>query len=169
MVTNYLLDVEYDGSGFYGWQIQPQRRTVQGVLRDFLSHFCGPAVRVTGAGRTDRGVHARHMPVTFCCDTSVPTRNLLRIMHDRFPPDLRALSLEEVEADFHARHSARRRSYEYLLGTEESVFSGRYRWNLDRLPEPERLYSLPFRDRRLFMGLLHLMTLLWLKVQQHIL
>ena len=108
--SNILLDLEYDGTAFYGWQQQADRRTVQGVLLDHLNYLFGDSVVLTGAGRTDRGVHALHMPASFVCDGIVPPERLTRALRAHLPDDLHLLGPRELPEDFNARFSAQRRS-----------------------------------------------------------
>src|SRR5438552_18032744 len=104
MRTLRLL-VAYDGTRFHGWQVQPGVRTVQGVLEQALSRVLDePGVRLTGAGRTDQGVHARGQVASFTTESSLPARALPPLLGRRLPPDVRVRRAAEVPAGFHARH-----------------------------------------------------------------
>ncbi len=110
------IDLAYDGGDFSGWQVQPGRRTVQGVLEQTLSRLQGGrAVRVRGAGRTDAGVHARGQVAD--TDLGVPhsDADLLHALRSMLPPDLRPLRLATVSPTFHARHDAASKTYSYTL------------------------------------------------------
>lgn len=109
------LGIEYDGSRFLGWQTQPGGGTVQDALEPALSTIAGTEISVTCAGRTDRGVHARGQVVHF--DTSVvrPGSAWVRGVNALLPASVAVLWSAEVPAEFHARYSARSRTYRYLL------------------------------------------------------
>jgi tRNA pseudouridine38-40 synthase len=109
------LDVSYDGSDFAGWAVQPGQRTVQGVLEAALRTVLRqPAVPLTVAGRTDAGVHAAGQ-VAHCDIAELPS-DLVRRLARVLPADLRVRAASEVPAEFDARFSALRRSYEYRIG-----------------------------------------------------
>ena len=105
----------YDGTDFHGWQIQPNRSTVQGVLKDALAEIEGVPVDVQGAGRTDAGVHALGQVASFALANPIPTGNLLRAMNRLLPEAVRVVSLEQASREFHARHSASGKLYEYRV------------------------------------------------------
>ena len=104
--------LEYDGTGFAGWQRQTGRRTVEGELRRALRELCGSEVHVTAAGRTDAGAHALGQVVNFRLDR-IPVGRLAGALNSLLPEDVSALSAEVVDESFHARYSARRRRYRY--------------------------------------------------------
>jgi len=134
--TNWKLTLAYDGSGFHGWQIQPGLTTVQGTLADCLFRLTGEQVLPQGSGRTDAGVHALAQVVTFRLSAPVPAANLHRALNRILPASIRVLSCEEVPYSFHARHSARSKTYEYR------IFERRIR-RAPGLPAEERICS-PF-------------------------
>ena len=111
----WKLTLTYNGSQFHGWQVQPGLVTVQGVLAQALTRLTGEVVLPQGAGRTDAGVHALAQVASFSLQAPLPAQNLLRALNRVFPNGLRALVAEEVSESFHARHSARRKVYEYRL------------------------------------------------------
>lgn len=121
--------LHYDGGGFYGWQVQPGLRTVQSELEAALSRLADRPVRVTAAGRTDRGVHATGqvaaaaMPGTWTPETARRSLNAI------LPDDIWVASATWVPAAFHARYDAVARSYRYRVGTAEASASPfRRRW-----------------------------------------
>lgn len=126
-VSRFAACVEYDGSGFSGWQRQKHEvRTVQGVVETALSKVADHKVPIVTAGRTDTGVHASHQIVHF---DSVSTRSLFSWCRgaNRFlPHDVRLRWVEEVAPDFHARFSAQSRSYRFVI-YNNSVASALYR------------------------------------------
>jgi tRNA pseudouridine38-40 synthase len=113
--TNWKLTLAYDGSGFHGWQVQPGLRTVQGTLADCIERLTGERTLPQGSGRTDAGVHALAQVVTFPLTAPVPASNLQRALNRILPAGIRVLSCEEVPCNFHARHSARSKTYEYRI------------------------------------------------------
>ena len=109
------LLIAYDGTAFYGAQVQPGRRTVGGELAAALARIAGTAVPVTFAGRTDRGVHAAGQVAH--CDLATPLvdERLLRALNAVLPGDVAVLRLRTTHADFHARYDARWREYRYQV------------------------------------------------------
>jgi tRNA pseudouridine38-40 synthase len=128
MARNFKLVLAYDGTDFNGWQIQPDRPTIQGLLADTIFRVTGERVLPQGSGRTDAGVHALGQVASFALDCSIAAENLLRALNDKLPTAIRCLEVEEVAKDFHARHSTRAKSYEYRLfrGAICSPFLARY-------------------------------------------
>lgn len=111
----WKLVLAYDGADFAGWQVQPGRNTVQGALRDAIAKITGEDVLPQGSGRTDAGVHALGQVASFHLASPVPEANLARALNRRLPPSIRVLSAEIVGDGFHARHSARHKTYEYRI------------------------------------------------------
>ena len=128
MSRNFKLIVAYDGADFNGWQIQPDRPTIQGSLADVIFRITGERVLPQGSGRTDAGVHALGQVASFALESPIPSQNLLLALNDKLPSGIRCLGIEEVAENFHARHSARAKTYEYRLfrGTICSPFLTRY-------------------------------------------
>lgn len=117
-MRNLKLTLAYDGSCFAGWQRQPKpQRTVQGELEDKLAIICAGPVTVHGAGRTDAGVHALAMVANFHCPINIPCQGLQKGLNSLLGADLRVLAVEEVADHFHARISARQKSYCYHFST----------------------------------------------------
>jgi tRNA pseudouridine38-40 synthase len=105
----------YDGTPYNGWQIQPSLPTVQGTLAQAIHRITGETVLPQGSGRTDTGVHALAQVATFSLTVPIPAANLHRALNRALPPSIRVLSVEPVPEDFHARHNARRKTYEYRI------------------------------------------------------
>lgn len=114
-MRNLKITLSYDGSEFSGWQVQPGRRTVQGVLRDALSKLAGENHLPQGSGRTDAGVHALAQVATWATESRIPTANLGGALNDLLPSSVRVLAVEEAPADFHARASAKAKTYRYRV------------------------------------------------------
>src|SRR5579883_1493495 len=115
LVRNFKAIVAYDGSEFAGWQVQPDRKTIQGELSNALLELTGETVLPQGSGRTDAGVHALAQVVSFVLQAPIPSPNLWRALNHRLPSSIRVMSLDEVSSDFHARHSAREKTYRYRI------------------------------------------------------
>lgn len=109
------LTLCYDGTDFHGWQIQPEIPTIQGTLEQVLSGIEGSPVHITGSGRTDAGVHALAQVAAFSFNNPIPPGNLRRAINRLLPSDIRILSAEEVAPDFHPRHHALAKTYEYRI------------------------------------------------------
>ena len=127
--VNYKIVIEYDGTNFNGWQLQPVERTVQGVLEGALQPLAeGRRVTVHGAGRTDSGVHARGQVANFKLLTNIEPEQLLAAINGRLPDDVQVRSLMPVEDTFHARFSAKSRHYSYRLTGEKVILGRQYCW-----------------------------------------
>jgi tRNA pseudouridine38-40 synthase len=120
--------LEYDGSDFSGWQIQPNRRTVQDELEKAVLRITGEKLRVTGAGRTDAGVHAAGQAASFRITKGLPAPVMLNALNAVLPEDVRILSLQEKEPCFDARRDALSRTYRYVIATRPRAIGRRYAW-----------------------------------------
>jgi tRNA pseudouridine38-40 synthase len=109
------LLIEFDGTSFCGWQVQPVDRTVQGELQKALGALLGEPVEVAGSSRTDSGVHAREYPVSFETSTRIPAANIASALNRFLPEDIRALSSREMSEGFHARYDSRGKTYSYRI------------------------------------------------------
>jgi tRNA pseudouridine38-40 synthase len=127
------LTVHYDGSAFHGWQLQPEQRTVQGVLEETLSRLANHPCGVLGSGRTDTGVHAAGQVASVDLPSSWTPKKLLRALNATLPDDVWIESVEPVSADFHPRYDAVARTYLYQVGVSPwaaSPFHRRWCWPL---------------------------------------
>jgi tRNA pseudouridine38-40 synthase len=109
------LTIEYDGTGYHGWQVQPGARTVQGVIEGKLAQITGERVSLIASGRTDSGVHALGQVANFKTRSSLDARSFLRALNSLLPEDIRVKDVEEVDEAFHARFSAKGKVYEYRI------------------------------------------------------
>jgi len=114
-VRHFKLNLEYDGTDFAGFQWQHEVRTVQGELEAAILRRTDSAVRITGAGRTDAGVHALGQVVSFGVDTSIPTDRIALALNGVLPSDIAITEAVEVSPEFSARFSASSRVYAYLI------------------------------------------------------
>ncbi len=112
---NIKLTLEYDGTAYHGWQIQPGLPTVQGSIEEVLRHITREDIRVIGAGRTDAGVHARGQVAHFHTISRLSIQTFQRALNALLPPDIAVLETIEVDPIFHARYDAIRRTYCYTI------------------------------------------------------
>jgi tRNA pseudouridine38-40 synthase len=123
------LVIEYDGTDFAGWQRQAGQRTVQGCLEDAFAAMVGAPVRITGAGRTDAGVHAEGQVASAKVEAGIPAAGFLRGLNAHLPPDIAVRELADVPETFDARRSARGKVYRYLIWTHVVRSPHRARWS----------------------------------------
>jgi tRNA pseudouridine38-40 synthase len=127
-MRNLKLTLAYDGTEFHGWQIQPHLRTIQGELQQVLEKLFNHEVNVTGSGRTDAGVHAHGQVANVETIRTMDTDAVLRGLNALLPGEIRVMLVEEVRPEFHARRSARSKTYEYHVWRNPIVspFHARY-------------------------------------------
>ena len=126
----YILCLSYDGSAFCGWQIQPSSPSVQQCLEEALAKLCGGPVAVTGAGRTDTGVHAADYVCHFDLTGSLPfgASDFCYKLNAILPRSIAVRSVLPAAGDFHARFSAVQRSYTYFIHRKKDPFVAAYSW-----------------------------------------
>jgi len=129
------LTLAYDGTRFVGWQRQGEGESIQGLLEDALARFEGAPVTAQGAGRTDAGVHALGQVASVRVTFAHAAATLVRALNAHLPPEIRVLTVEDVPDDFHARFSARSKTYRYVVRNTpvSNPFERDYSWHL---PEP---------------------------------
>jgi tRNA pseudouridine38-40 synthase len=135
------LTLEYDGTGFRGWAAQPGERTVEGVVRDALSAVFPRWEALVVAGRTDTGVHALGNVVSVGAEGGPPADRAASALNAVLPDDVSVVAAEQAADDFHARHSAKSRSYRYRIWRRRtpSPFEQRRSWWLPRPIDEDRL------------------------------
>ncbi|MGA8530456.1 MAG: tRNA pseudouridine(38-40) synthase TruA [Acidobacteriaceae bacterium] len=140
---NWKLTLAYDGTDFFGWQVQPDRVTVQGTLADTIERVTGERVLPQGSGRTDAGVHARGQVASFSLEAPIPAENLLRALNRKLPESVRVLSAEPAPPEFHARHAARAKTYEYRIDRAEICppWRARFAWALNWPLDLSRMHA----------------------------
>ena len=133
-MANYKLVIEYDGTNYNGFQIQPNGITVQGLLEEALSRIAKTEVKIIAAGRTDAGVHAFNQVVNFNANLTVPVERMAVALNSLLPKDIRVRGCEIVPDSFHARYDAVEKTYLYRIrhGQIESAFEYKYCWWLKR-------------------------------------
>lgn len=131
-MQNLKLTLAYDGTNYSGWQIQPDRPTVQGRLQEAIFRLTGEQVSVNCAGRTDAGVHALGQVVNFRTEARLPEERWLLGLQHFLPDDIAVREITPVPADFHATISAKRKSYRYVIYTSRlrDVFTRKYAWRI---------------------------------------
>jgi tRNA pseudouridine38-40 synthase len=126
------LTIQYDGTDYSGWQIQDKDSTVQGAVEKAATVIAGERIRVTGASRTDAGVHAVEQVSSFKTRSTLETNVFKRALNGNLPEDIRIIEVTECREDFHPRYSARSKVYSYLIthSAYYSVFLKRYSWQV---------------------------------------
>lgn len=137
----YFIQLSYDGTGYHGWQVQPNGVSVQEVLQKALSTLLRQPTEVTGAGRTDAGVHASMMVAHFdwpadhegegCEEMPLDCTQLTYKLNRLLPPDVAVQAVRPVGPEMHARFSATRRTYHYYIHTRKNPFLRGYSWQVN--------------------------------------
>ena len=115
MKKRIKLVVAYDGTAYHGWQVQPNAVTIEGILNEKLTELLGEKITVTGASRTDAGVHSLGNVAVFDTTTRIPADKISYALNQRLPEDIVAQESAEVAADFHPRFCDSRKTYEYRI------------------------------------------------------
>lgn len=131
---NIRLLLEYDGTGYHGWQRQADAATIQQTLEEALERLTGEKVALIGSGRTDAGVHARGQVANFRTHSVIPFRAFHQGLNSLLPKDIAVLEAAEAEPSFHARKSAQAKTYEYRILNRDnpSPLNRHYAWWIDR-------------------------------------
>jgi tRNA pseudouridine38-40 synthase len=130
-MRNLKITLAYDGTEFSGWQVQPGLETIQGTLASAIGRLTGEKVLPQGSGRTDAGVHALAQVASFATESAIPVENWQKALNDILPTSIRVLGVTEAAAEFHARKSARGKTYRYRMyrGAVCPPFLARYVWH----------------------------------------
>ena len=135
-MQRYFIYLAYDGTNYHGWQIQPNGDSVQQQLMNALKTLLRrEVVEVTGAGRTDTGVHAKLMVAHFDHDEPIDCSQLADKLNRLLPSDISVFKVAPVDVELHARFSAKSRRYEYYVTTAKSPFLRQYRYRLHKAPD----------------------------------
>ncbi|MBI4847132.1 MAG: tRNA pseudouridine(38-40) synthase TruA [Nitrospirae bacterium] len=131
-MTHIKLTLQFDGSGYSGWQVQEKDRTIQGVLEDALSSITKEEISITGCSRTDAGVHALEFVTSFKTNSTMRPDEFLRAVNSNIPQDIRVVDAEECDENFHPRYDAKSKLYSYIISNAvpQNVFLNRYAWQL---------------------------------------
>ena len=129
-MRNIRLRLAYDGTGYVGWQVQPNGPSVQSGLETAIEQLTGTATRVTAAGRTDSGVHAVGQVANFATDSDIPCSNIRSGLQHFLPDDIVVVEADEVAGDFHSTHAALGKWYRYVIhnARPRHPFLDRYAW-----------------------------------------
>ena len=120
-MDRYKIEIEYDGTPFVGWQYQKNGLSIQKVLQDAIFSFSKEKVIITGAGRTDSGVHALAQIAHFDLKKKIPKKNLLPAINQNIKnKSVTVLKINKVKKNFHARYEAQKRTYIYLITNRQS-------------------------------------------------
>ena len=140
-MRNFKLTIQYDGTNYHGFQIQPVAVTIQKVLETCISSITGEDIHVNGCSRTDAGVHAVMYVCSFNTEFPIPPERLPIVLNNKLPNDIIALDCVEVPMGFHARFDTSCKTYRYCINTDENphVFSRNYEWQLKKSLEIDRM------------------------------
>jgi len=136
MYKNILLEVEYLGTNYFGFQLQDKigkrEITVQGVIERAIRKLFKKKIRIAYASRTDRGVHAKGQVVNFKVDTAIPLKSIKNALNAFLPDDVRVKKVKIASADFHSRFKAKSKIYRYIIlnKTEPTVFLSDFSWHI---------------------------------------
>jgi len=114
-LRNILLILQYDGSQFCGYEIQPEKRTVRGEIEKALHKILKKKIKITSSSRTDSGVHAVSNTINFKTQSRIPISSVPKALNSVLPQDLRVVKAEEVRPEFNARFDVKSKEYEYLI------------------------------------------------------
>jgi len=131
-MRNISLIVSYDGTAYHGWQYQPNLITIERVVREAIEKILNHKIKIYAGARTDTGVHAQGQVVNFFTEKGIEPGSLARGLNSLLPVDIRVKDAFEVGPDFHARYSAKSKTYVYCIlnATYNSPFYARYVWHI---------------------------------------
>ncbi len=139
-MSRYLLQIEYDGTLYHGWQIQQNVRTIQEEIERALTQLTQQQIRITGSGRTDAGVHAYKQMAHFDEEKrQFGIEVYIRGLNSYLPDDIIIKNCHEVPPDFHARFDARKRYYQYQISLDSLAIGRQYSWQVFREIDGEKL------------------------------
>ena len=135
-----LLTISYDGTDFCGYQVQPNKRTVESELNDAIYKITGERVKSIASGRTDSGVHALGQMVHFDTSSAIPPKNFKSALNSVLPSDIRVTNSKKVNEEFNARYSAKEKTYVYsLYYGDENPIKSRYKTYLKITPDVNKM------------------------------
>lgn len=129
-MINIALTIEYDGTDFFGWQIQPDKRTVQEEIERTLSEITGEKIKITGAGRTDTGVHALGQTANFKLNSDFAPDTIKKALNGILPKDILIKNAREVPEAFNSRFDAVSKIYKYYISKGRTAVYRRFRWEI---------------------------------------
>lgn len=142
-MRNIKLLIEYDGTNYFGWQIQKVGSTIQGTIEKAITKATGEVVELIGSSRTDSGVHARGYVANFKTNSSIPSNRFREAINTRLPSDIVILESEEVSEDFHSRYNSKGKTYTYSILNcdlpiaigKNYVYHVRGKFNIEKMQE----------------------------------
>ncbi len=132
-MDNIKLTIQYDGTGFHGWQIQPTLRTVEETVKKAVEETVGHEITLYGSGRTDKGVHAMGQVANFKTETTIDLGNLPRVINYHLPEDVHVVHAKKVHHYFHSRFSAKGKWYRYIIDNHR-INNPVYRHQMGHMP-----------------------------------
>ena len=141
-MNNYKLKIQYDGSGYSGWQFQKNAPSIQQTVADTIKIILKEEVNLIGSGRTDAGVHALGQVANFKTESEPEIRRFVHSMNSILPKDIAVVSMKTAAENFHSRFDAKKRSYIYLIGKNKSPFYHPYTYNYHGEIDPDKLNRL---------------------------
>lgn len=139
LMRNIKLILEYDGTDYHGWQIQPGARTIEGALRGAIRKVLGEEVKCTSSGRTDAGVHALGHVANFHSSSAMPPDKMRYALNSVLPDEIAIRHLEDVHDNFHARFDALGKRYRYTMTTVKHPLTRKYVYRIRRYPDVEAI------------------------------
>ena len=133
-MSRYKIIIQYDGTNYFGWQMQSHKRTIQAEIETALVPLNNDErVKIIGAGRTDTGVHALGQVAHFELDTKLKTAQLFKALNARLPHDIKIIDVTQTNDEFHARFSAKRRYYRYQCYFGDNLLFRNQAWSIDEI------------------------------------
>lgn len=134
-MLTYRLDIEYLGTDWFGWQIQPDHPTVQGAIETALETVLRRRITIVGSGRTDTGVHASGQVAHMSLEEAIDPFRLRASVNGLLPSSIAVPNIRQVRDDFHARYDARSRQYRYRIGARPFAIDHPIRWHVKPAPD----------------------------------
>ncbi|WP_271424252.1 tRNA pseudouridine(38-40) synthase TruA [Aequorivita sinensis] len=131
----YFIEIAYNGKNYFGWQRQPKQMSVQQVIEESLSTLLREDIKITGAGRTDAGVHAKQLFAHFDFEAINDTKALVFRINSFLPKDISVVNILQVKDNAHARFDAVAREYEYVISLRKDPFSQDFAYQLNKIPD----------------------------------
>tara|TARA_R110002020_G_scaffold41067_27_gene121184 strand:+ start:781 stop:1524 length:744 start_codon:yes stop_codon:yes gene_type:complete len=132
--VRYFIEIAYNGKNYFGWQRQPEQITVQQILEETISTLLRAEIKITGAGRTDTGVHAKQLFAHFDFDEIENFDEFIFRMNSFLPKDISVKNIFEVKDNTHARFDAVEREYEYVISLGKDPFSQDFTFQIHNVP-----------------------------------
>jgi tRNA pseudouridine38-40 synthase len=128
------INISYDGTNYGGWQIQPNRVSIQEKIEEALTTITSESIRIHGSGRTDAGVHAKKQVAHFDIEKYIPNKNLKYALNSLLPEDIRINNVISVKSDFHARFDVKEKEYHYCIYNGETIspFDVKYKTHIKK-------------------------------------